>query len=132
MAPKTPAQAADADDAQGGQKTTVNPLTGQPGKYKVESQQVNKSLVEQIKEIFTSHRIGIRLEYQDKKKDEKIAMPNGAAVKFRIHVGKDIYEGELDDKGEAVVDGIQPETCKVSLPEIESSEVVSYTTTELK
>lgn len=122
--PKSPKKPTEAASAKPGLSDQPQPLSGSPGKYKLGSTKVKPSLLDKIKDALTTkYEVGIRLEYTDKKKDSQMKMPGGHPVKFRIKVGKDVYEGELDAKGEALVGGLPEKQCQISFPEIDEGEI---------
>ena len=122
--PKSPKKPTEAASAKPGQSDQSKPLSGSPGKYKLGSTKVKPSLLDKIKDALTTkYEVGIRLEYTDKKKNDQMKMPSGNPVKFRLKVGKDVYEGELDGQGEALVTGLPEKQCQISFPEIDAGEI---------
>ena len=49
-------------------------------------------------------------------------MPSGGPVKFHIKAGDRVYEGQLNEQGQATVEGLTESQCEISFPEIESKE----------
>lgn len=130
--PKSPKKATKAGLAKAGQSGQPKPLSGSKGKYKLGATKTNRNILEKIKDALTpKYGVGIRLEYKDKKKDEQIRMPSGKPIKFRIKIGKEVYEGDLDDKGEALVKGLPEKQCQILFPEIDGGEIEGPTTESL-
>ncbi len=122
--PKSPKKPMEAASAQAGRSDRPKPLSGSEGKYDLGATKTKRSLLEKIKDALTpKYDVGIRLEYKDKKKDDQMKMPSGKPIRFHVKVDKEIYEGHLNDKGEALVTGLPKKQCQISFPEIDHGEI---------
>jgi hypothetical protein len=134
--PKAPAKAIDAGKAKAGQAIDLNRDAGKPGQYNLGSVKVKRSKFEEAKSKFErTHKIAIKLQYEDPQKDDRITMPDGKSlVKFQVKVGNQTYEGDLNEMGEATIEGI-PEgqsQVAVSFPEIDDGELEFHSKSSLK
>jgi len=129
---KSPKKATKAASAEAGQSGQTKPLSGSEGKYDLGATKTKRNVLKKIKDALTpKHDVGIRLEYKDKKENEQMKMPSGRPVKFRIKVGQEVYEGDLDDQGEALVKGLPEKQCQISFPEIDHEEIEGPATESL-
>ena len=117
-----------------GSAETATPLEGEKGQYDLRSQKTDggggddssgdsteDKAEEESEEEAEVHYIKIVL-----KNDQGTpvpVMPSGDSVKFHLKVGTELFEGELDEKGEARVDGITETECEVSFPQIDGDEI---------
>lgn len=122
--PKNAGKPKDADQAQAGQIIQLTPRSNTPGTYDMGSQTVPRSLGQKWTRFWsTKHKVGIRVEYADGKKGEKVAMPNGSPIRFKIKIGANTFAGTLDDKGEALVTGFIETSVDITFPEIDKDEI---------
>ena len=119
--PKTPKKAEEADKDKAGKVAEVQPLKGEDGQYDLGEQEVEKpGTEEETEEETSSHFVKIKL--QDKNGDPISKKPSGGPVKFHTKAGDQVYEGQLNEQGQATVEGLPESQCEISFPEIESKE----------
>ena len=116
VAPADPKTAEEADKANPGEveKVKAEQLKTKTGKYG--SEPVKPYKPPQTKEEKEKKKSWIEIEMVD---EEKNPVP-GEKYKITLPDGGTVAEGTLDDKGFARVEGIEPGTCKITFPNLDS------------
>lgn len=116
--PKSPKKAKDAGKSKAGGSVEPKPLSGDPGNYTWTSTKVEGG----GEDSPPAETYSIAIELQNDKNKPVSTMPLGNPVNFRIKVGTETCEGQLDDKGKTTINGLPEKPCEVSFPEIHGEE----------
>ena len=137
-------KAIEAGKGKAGQVTQLQAKPGQPGQYKLDSVKLKGGAEGGAdgKGGEEKKAYGIIIELQNKDGKPVFTLPSGNAVKFRLAVAGQVYEGTLSktavtgpdgsptkgpdgkpvSKSQATITGLPEKSCKVSFPEIHKDE----------